>query len=100
MKQYEYQEALDFFVIGHTFTEDEIEDMYEMRYRLAELIDKLPYWLELEERDKSMKPLYIGNMVLCGKCYRNTIYSHLTNNKNYRCDSECGQVVDWSSENE
>ena len=101
MKQQGYQEALDLISNMNTMNLLTIGERSLTKpcvEKLQQLIDKLPYWLELEERDKPMKPLYVGNMVLCGKCYRNTIYSHLTNNKKYRCDSDCGQVVDWSDE--
>lgn len=55
---------------------------------------------ELVDKAAPMKPLRLGNMVLCGKCHRNTIFRMRSGDKLYRCDSECGQVVDWSDEND
>ena len=96
MKQQEYEEAIDYFTIGRIFTEEEIEDMYEMRYRLAELIDKLPYWLELEERDKPMKPIeYDGQIPWVSYNCPNCLWTISSVMKESYCET-CGQKIDWS----
>lgn len=68
---------------------------------IPQLIDKLPYWLKLEEKDKPMNPIISSSGdAICPKCHEETIRSTDGYRKQYgRCiNANCGQRIDLSVE--
>ena len=103
MKQQEYQEALNDIVDNGVsieyFNKQAIKEESDNSILIIQqLIDKLPYWLELEERDKPRKPTHIeNNRYSCGNCFMSFTIPKVRFVNNQFC-GVCGKRLDWSDE--
>ena len=101
MKQHEYQEALDLISNMNTMNLLTIGERSLTKPcvdKLQQLIDKLPYWLELEEKEKPMKPIeYDGQIPWVSYNCPNCLWTISSVMKESYCET-CGQKIDWSDE--
>ena len=91
----EITKAVDFFIMGRTFKEEEANEMYYYREILYELVDKeTPMKPKNREYVNMAENNFIGLEIgQCNNCDFETTEVH-----NY-C-SQCGQKIDWGDENE
>ena len=95
-----YQEAFKRLQIYNLAEETEC-DLLLPDYSYDDIINDLRTIKELVDKEIPMKPVKSSyGDYLCGKC-NNLVWESFTPDRHERCnDKECGQVVDWSDENE
>ena len=65
---------------------------------LQELVDKVPYYEQLEAKATPMKPVGEKYYELCPLCYNPSVRSDYASNYELKRCHECGQAIDWSKD--